>query len=160
MVTLTSKTQATVNTLKNDPTLSTAQKQQKFQTIQQGFTQKLEAILTPSQRATIAATRKVLLGKVQQVQTLNKNLLGSLSATQKQNIKAVVQAQNAQGNQIATSTTLSDDQKRSQIQALVAGNNTKIMAILTPQQNAMFAQISQLKREIQLGALSLEIIPH
>ena len=148
-----------VTALRADPKLTPAQKQAKFVTLYKAVDKDMMAILTPAQRALVARQRAQTQARaaafqqahgaqIKEGQGLAAKLNQTLTKDQQKRLGALNAAEKAQMDQIARNSALSPAAKQQQAIAVDTAAQTKILAVLTPAQRAMFTRMMQIKRSL------------
>lgn len=157
------KMRQSVEALKTDRSLTDAQKQQKFGTMNKQFQADMLALLTPAQRtqlkqqAAAAQKRQQTFTRAHQseitaVQTTAKRLDASLTASQKQQMQAIQQQTVTERQKIIADSSLSDDAKRQRLEALSKEAQDKVMALMTPTQKADMTKILTIQKSLAAAA--------
>lgn len=153
------KMRQSVEALKADKSLTDAQKQQKFGTMNKQFQADMLALLTPAQRTQLKqqAARQQTFTRAHQseitaVQTTAKRLDASLTASQKQQMQAIQQQTVTERQKIIADSSLSDDAKRQRLEALSKEAQDKVMALMTPTQKADMTKILTIQKSLAAAA--------
>ena len=135
-----------IKAVHQDSSLSDEQKQAKVKEIRDSSREKINALLTPEQQKTFAEmkgqagsrTREAFHNRLSMIaEKLNltdeqKTAIKPILATEVNDIKAVRQ-----------DNSLSQEQKQTKISGIREASDTKINALLTPEQQAKFAQLKE-----------------
>lgn len=136
---------ADIAALRNDQTLTDQQKQAKFIGLEKRFQSDMLAILTPAQRAqftTEVAKRQAIADvKMKAFLDVQTKLRKSMTKDQQAQIKSISISLGKQAQSIVQDKTLTDDDKRTKIQALQKEQEAEVNAILTPTQRIEFAKL-------------------
>lgn len=130
--------------IKNDATLTQDQKKAKMQDLRKTQQDKLNSILTPEQKAKMAADKKDWKGKPGQSAHAEKERKGNgpmmkdlnLTDTQKAQMKSDRDDMKQQRDAIQNDATLTQAQKKVKMQDLMKSERSKMSSILTPEQKA------------------------
>ncbi len=141
--------------LRADRTLTPAQKQAKFVTMQKALDTDMLAILTPTQRTQVIKQRqaaqsfdKAHQAEIAQGRALAAKLNSSLTPAQKTQMNAVSEAARAQMTQVASDATLSPEAKQAKAVTIRQDAQAKAMAILTPAQQGDLKQMQALQKQL------------
>lgn len=147
--------------------LSTSQKREQLQTIRTAIETEVNAVLTPKQRAQVAAMRAVA---TQQITTLISQIAAQINLTdeQKANIRAILQNARFAAAAILTDDSASKGEKRGDLMALRNKTRADVAALLTPAQQSRAAAIANQIRPVLMqkaaawrssGGLGLGLVP-
>lgn len=140
--------------LRNDTTLTQEQRREQARSIRENTQARLKSVLTPDQQARAEQLRKDAQAKMQQrrEQAVDRRLermtgeLG-LNSSQAAAIKSLNEQARTQARSIRENSTLSQEQKIQQLQALRESTRNQIKAHLTGEQQARLDQLMQQRRE-------------
>ncbi len=135
-----------IKAVHQDSSLSAEQKQAKIKEIRDNNREKINALLTPDQQKIFAEmkgqagnrmreqfqNRMALLAEKLNLTDAQKAAINPIMATEANDIKAVMQ-----------DNSLSKEQKQTKISGIREASDTKINALLTPEQQAKWAQLKE-----------------
>jgi periplasmic protein CpxP/Spy len=133
-----------IKAVHQDSSLSAEQKQTKVKEIRDSSREKINAQLTDEQKKIFAEmkgqagsrTREQFQGRLTQLTEQLK-----LTDAQKTEIKPILAAEANEIKAVAQDSSLSKEQKQTKISAIREASDTKINALLTPEQQAKWAKI-------------------
>lgn len=146
---LRTKAQAKAQAIQTSKTLTRPQQMSQLKALDAQYQKDSMAVLTPSQRSTVLAKQNEFKAKIAQLKALTAKLQASMTPKQNADLKALKNAQTAQVQALISNKTLTDDQKRSQFQAIQVGNEAKFNAIFTPAQMAMLTQVTSIQAQLR-----------
>ena len=149
---LREKAQAKQQAIEASKTLTRPQQMAQLQALDAQYKKDSMAVLTPSQRSIVVAKQNEFNAKRAQLNALTAKLQASLTPKQNADLKALNKSQTAEVQALISNKTLTDDQKRSQFQAMQIGNEAKFNAIFTPAQMAMLTQVSSMQAQLRAMA--------
>ena len=136
--------QKDVAALQADKTLTTAQKQARYQALRQAANQRALATLPPAQRALAEKQQRAAAARQADVTRMGKELQASLTTAQQNKIHEIALASGTQIQALITDKSVSEETKPAKIAAMRAQAQTKINAVLTPSQRAVYSRIQSL----------------
>lgn len=137
-----------MKSIQDDTSLSPEQKHQELEALQQDTEQQIKGILTTDQVAQIGRTHIVEQGQGAPpgppdpeniLERLTQML--DLTSSQQEEIKSILEGQFTKINTVREDTSLSQDDRHQQMQALYQDLQKQIEAVLTSDQAAKFAQM-------------------
>ncbi len=136
--------------IRQDTSLTEDQKKQKFDALRQDTQTQVNSVLTTEQQqqwAQMKANRQQHMadGRQKLAEKLN------LTQAQQDQIKPIMEKQREQAKAIRQDNSLSQDQKRTKMQALHQDTQTQLNAILTPEQQQQWQQMRQNFRQHRHG---------
>jgi len=132
--------------VRQNSSLSNEQKQAKTEEIREASREKINALLTPEQQKIFAEMRAQAGNRMGgQLQNRLAMLAEQLNLTdaQKTAIKPILAAEVNEIEAVVRNNTLSREQKQTQIATIREATNKKINALLTPEQQAKWAQLKE-----------------
>lgn len=141
---LSARDQAAI--IRNDQTLSEAQKQAKLKDLRTSTRDQMKAVLTPAQQTAMADRRAA-----HQAHVAAK--LG-LTPDQQSKLKALFVANRQQRQSVLTDPSLSNEQKQAQLSQIRQTNKAQLATILTPEQLTQFQQMRRGRRHGRPGGQS------
>jgi Spy/CpxP family protein refolding chaperone len=135
-----------IKAVRQDGSLSKEQKMAKVKEIRESSIKQINAILTPDQQEKFAELRGEARQKMREnaenrLAMLTKKL--NLTDIQTSAIKPILEAEAAALNALRQDTALSKEQKQSRISDIREAANNQINAILTPEQQAKWAELKE-----------------
>jgi Spy/CpxP family protein refolding chaperone len=128
---LSARDQAAI--IRNDQTLTPAQRMDKLKALRTSTHQQMKAVLTPEQQNIVAEKRAARRERI-------AAKLG-LTADQQTKLKDLFKSTREERQSVLTSTTLSNDQKAAQLKQIRENAKTQMSTILSPEQLQKFRQM-------------------
>lgn len=133
---LSARDQAAV--IRNDQTLTPAQKQQKLQELRANIREQMKSVLTPAQQQAFAQRRA-------NAQARRASRLG-LTADQQSKLKELRQSNRQQRQAVLANTSLTNDQKLAQLAQIRQASQAQLATILSPDQLQKMQQMRKMHR--------------
>jgi len=135
-----------IKAVHQDGSLSDEQKQAKTREIREAGREKIKALLTPEQQEKFAEIREEAGQRVREefqnrLQMLAEQL--NLTDEQKTAVKPILAAEVNDIKAVMQDNSLSREQRQSKVADIREASNTKINALLTPEQQAKLAQLKE-----------------
>lgn len=124
----------------NSKTLTPDQKGQKHQSLLKQYRADQLAVLTPAQRAMVMKRQQ----QMAQAGALDQQLKQSMTPAQQSQIEGIIKTLNGKANDIASSKSMTDDQKRAALQQLSDQKAQQISSILTPAQRDLYDKLMKI----------------
>lgn len=128
---LSARDQAAV--IRNDQTLTPAQKQAKLKDLRASTREQMKGVLTPAQQQAFAQRRDAFRARM-------ASKLG-LTADQQSKLQALRQSNRQQRQSVLTNASLSNDQKLAQLSQIRQSSQSQLATILTPDQLQQMQQM-------------------
>lgn len=127
---------AQLDAIKNDASLTDAQKKEKAKAIYIDQKNKMQALLTPEQKAKIAEGRKAAKEDRKEMGEKRKDAFKDLNLTADQSakLKAQREASKAKIEAIKSNSSLTEDQKKAQVKEVMKSSKADMKNILTAEQ--------------------------
>jgi Spy/CpxP family protein refolding chaperone len=135
-----------IKAVHQDGTLSTEQKAAKVKEIRDSSREKINALLTPEQQKKFAEMKEQAAGRMHEAFQNRMTALAeklNLTAEQKTAIKPIMAAEANDIKAVGQDTSLSKEQKQTKIAGIRETSDKKINALLTPEQQAKWAQLKE-----------------
>jgi Spy/CpxP family protein refolding chaperone len=137
----TSRDQAAI--IRNDPSLTAAQKQSKLHELRAGTHAQMKSVLTPEQQSAFAERRAE--GKARFAAKLG------LTPDQQGKLKDLARSNHQQRESVLTNAALSNDQKQAQLSQIRQASKAQMATILSPEQLVKFHQMRRARHHEKLG---------
>jgi Spy/CpxP family protein refolding chaperone len=137
----TARDQAAI--VRNDQTLTAEQKQAKLKALRTSTREQMKSVLTPEQQKAFADRRAAS-------KTRFAAKLG-ISPDQQTKMKDLFVSTHQQRQAVLENTSLTNEQKQTQLSQIRQTSNAQLSTILTPEQLAKFQQMVRMRRHGRLG---------
>jgi Spy/CpxP family protein refolding chaperone len=129
--------------IRNDQTLTAEQKQAKLKELHASTRAQMKAVLTPEQQEAFAARKSA--GKAGFAAKLG------LTTEQQSKLKELFQSAHQQRQSVLKDSSLTNEQKQTQLSQIRQTSKTQLATILTPEQLAQFQQMRKSHRHTKQG---------
>ena len=135
-----------IKAVHQDSSLSTEQKQAKIKEIRDNSREKINALLTPEQQKTFAEMKGEAGGRMREAFHNRLAMIAeklNLTDEQKTAIKPILATEVNDMTAVLQDNSLSKEQKQTKIAGIREASDTKINALLTPEQQAKWAKLKE-----------------
>ena len=134
-----------IKAVHQDTSLSTEQKTAKVKEIREAGREKINALLTPEQQKKFAEMKEQAVQRREAFQNRMTALAAKLNLTEEQKtaIEPIMKAEAGDIKTVEQDKTLSKEQKQAKIISIREESDKKINALLTPEQQAKWAQLKE-----------------